>query len=105
MIPSIFVGKAKMAMVAGETKEAALLNARRLAGAVIGIAGAVGALGGVLINVAFRQSFLTTKSGDSAFWFFLAFYAVCVVVTYAVYLRRAPATELKHARRLAYAGV
>ncbi|HEX2263404.1 MAG TPA: MFS transporter, partial [Pseudonocardiaceae bacterium] len=105
MIPSIFVGKAKMAMVAGETKEAALLNARRLAGAVIGIAGAVGALGGVLINVAFRQSFLTTKSGDSAFWFFLAFYAVCVVVTYAVYLRRAPATEPKHARRLAYAGV
>ncbi|HEX2288758.1 MAG TPA: nitrate/nitrite transporter [Pseudonocardiaceae bacterium] len=105
MIPSIFVGKAKMAMVVGETKEVALLNARRLAGAVIGIAGAVGALGGVLINVAFRQSFLTTKSGDSAFWFFLAFYAVCVVVTYAVYLRRAPATEPKHARRLAYAGV
>jgi NNP family nitrate/nitrite transporter-like MFS transporter len=105
MIPSIFAGKARMTMAAGETKEAALLKARRLSGAVIGIAGAIGALGGVLINVAFRQSFLTTKSGDSAFWFFLGFYAVCVVVTYVVYLRRAPATEPKHVRRLAYAGV
>ncbi|MGH3900790.1 MAG: nitrate/nitrite transporter [Pseudonocardiaceae bacterium] len=105
MIPSIFAGKAKMAIAAGETKEAALLKARRLSGAVIGIAGAIGALGGVLINVAFRQSFLTTKSGDTAFWFFLAFYGVCVAVTYVVYLRRAPATAPKHAGRLAYAGV
>ncbi len=105
MIPSIFAGKARMAMAAGETTQTALLNARRLSGAVIGIAGAIGALGGVLINVAFRQSFLTTESGDSAFWCFLGFYAVCGAVTYVVYLRRAPATEPKHARRLAYAGV
>ncbi|MGH3932241.1 MAG: MFS transporter, partial [Pseudonocardiaceae bacterium] len=104
MIPSIFAGKARMAMVAGETKQAALLKARRLSGAVIGIAGAIGALGGVLINVAFRQSFLTTKSGDSAFWFFLGFYGVCVLVTYVVYLRRAPVEVPEHPR-LAYAGV
>ncbi|MGH3943021.1 MAG: nitrate/nitrite transporter [Pseudonocardiaceae bacterium] len=104
MIPSIFAGKAKVAMMAGETKEAALLKARRLSGAVIGIAGSIGALGGVLINVAFRQSFLTTKSGDTAFWFFMGFYAVCVVVTYVVYLRRAPVEVPEHPR-LAYAGV
>jgi len=104
MIPSIFFGKAKVAMAAGETKEAALLQARRLAGAVIGIAGSIGALGGVLINLAFRQSFLTTKSGIPAFWTFLAFYALCVAVTYVVYLRRAPAEVPEHPR-LAYAGV
>jgi NNP family nitrate/nitrite transporter-like MFS transporter len=107
MIPSIFAGKARIAIAAGETKEAALLKARGLSGAVIGIAGAIGALGGVLINVAFRQSFLTTKSGDSAFWFFLVFYAVCVGVTYVVYLRRAPVivAEAPVHPRLAYAGV
>ncbi|MGH3873377.1 MAG: nitrate/nitrite transporter [Pseudonocardiaceae bacterium] len=105
MIPSIFVGKAKLAIAAGETREAAMMKARRLSGAVIGIAGSIGAIGGLLINLAFRQSFLTTKSGVTACWSFLIFYALCVVVTYVVYLRRVPATAPKHAQRLAYAGV
>ncbi|MGH3913346.1 MAG: nitrate/nitrite transporter [Pseudonocardiaceae bacterium] len=104
MIPSIFAGKARIEIEAGESKQAALLKARRLAGAVIGIAGAIGALGGVLINIAFRQSFMTTQSGDTAFWTFLAFYAVCVVVTYVVYLRPAPVEAPAHPR-LAYARV
>ncbi|MGH3936739.1 MAG: nitrate/nitrite transporter [Pseudonocardiaceae bacterium] len=105
MIPSIFAGKARMAIDAGESRQTALMRARRLSGAVIGIAGSIGALGGLLINLAFRQSFLTTQSGIPAYWSFLAFYAACVAVTYAVYLRRAPAMEAKHAQRLAYAGV
>ncbi|HEY6422988.1 MAG TPA: nitrate/nitrite transporter [Pseudonocardiaceae bacterium] len=104
MIPSIFAGKARIAIDAGEPKQAALLKARRLSGAVIGIAGSIGAFGGVLINIAFRESFLTTKSGVPACWSFLAFYAVCVVVTYVVYLRPAPAMASEHPR-LAYAGV
>ncbi|WP_030435528.1 nitrate/nitrite transporter [Actinoplanes subtropicus] len=62
-------------------------RARRLSGAVIGIAGAIGALGGVLVNLAFRQSFLETKSADAAYVGFIAFYALCVLVTWAVYLR------------------
>ncbi|MEV6849680.1 nitrate/nitrite transporter [Actinoplanes sp. NPDC051411] len=66
-------------------------EARRLAGAVIGIAGAVGAFGGVLVNLAFRQSFLTTGSANAAYLAFIAFYLVCVAVTWTVYLRR-PAT-------------
>jgi NNP family nitrate/nitrite transporter-like MFS transporter len=65
-------------------------EARRLSGALIGLAGAVGAFGGVLVNVAFRQSFLTTKNGDAAYIAFIAFYGLCVVVTWAVYLRRSP---------------
>jgi NNP family nitrate/nitrite transporter-like MFS transporter len=103
MIPAIFRGQARLAIAAGADEESALLRARRISGAVIGIAGAVGALGGLAINLAFRQSFLTAQSGDAAFWSFLAFYVVCIVVTYAVYLRPAPA-EATHPR-LAYAGV
>jgi MFS transporter, NNP family, nitrate/nitrite transporter len=60
----------------------------RLANAVIGIAGAVGAFGGVLVNLAFRQSFLATGNASGAYVAFLAFYALCLVVTWAVYLRR-----------------
>jgi NNP family nitrate/nitrite transporter-like MFS transporter len=103
MIPAIFRGQARVAIEAGAEAEPALLRARRLSGAVIGIAGAVGALGGLFINLAFRQSFLTTQSGDPAFWSFLAFYVVCIVVTYVVYLRPVP-TEAAHPR-LAYAQV
>ncbi|MGH3882013.1 MAG: nitrate/nitrite transporter [Pseudonocardiaceae bacterium] len=104
MIPSIFAGKARVAIAGGELSQPALMRARRLSGAVIGIAGSIGALGGLLINLAFRQSFLTAQSGIPAFWSFLAFYGACVVVTYAVYLRRAPVAVLEHPR-LAYAGV
>jgi MFS transporter, NNP family, nitrate/nitrite transporter len=103
MIPAIFRGQARVAIAAGADEATALLRARRISGAVIGIAGAVGALGGLGINLAFRQSFMTAQSGDPAFWSFLAFYVVCIVVTYVVYLRPAPA-EATHPR-LAYAGV
>ena len=41
----------------------------------------------VLVNVAFRQSFLGTGSGEAAYLAFLGFSAVCVVLTWAVYLR------------------
>jgi MFS transporter, NNP family, nitrate/nitrite transporter len=63
------------------------LTARRISGAVIGIAGAIGALGGVLVNLVFRQSFLTTKEADAAYITFIGFYLVCVLITWAVYLR------------------
>lgn len=62
-------------------------EARRMSGALIGVAGAIGAFGGVLVNVAFRQSFLSTGKADGAYLSFIAFYAVAVVVTYVVYLR------------------
>ena len=58
-----------------------------MSGALIGIAGAIGAFGGVLVNLAFRQSFLSYGSGDGAYIAFIAFYAVCFAVTWFVYLR------------------
>jgi NNP family nitrate/nitrite transporter-like MFS transporter len=65
-------------------------DARRLSGAVIGLAGAIGAFGGVLVNLAFRQSFLTYHDADAAYLAFIAFYVLCVLVTWTVYLRPSP---------------
>jgi MFS transporter, NNP family, nitrate/nitrite transporter len=105
MIPSIFNVKARAAIAAGEPVQSAMMRARRLSGAVIGIAGSIGAMGGLLINLAFRQAFLTTKSGVPACWAFLAFYAACVLVTYVVYLRGAPNVVRSPSAQLAYARV
>jgi NNP family nitrate/nitrite transporter-like MFS transporter len=103
MIPSIFRGKALQAVARGGDERTQLLRARKVSGAAIGIIGAVGAFGGVLINMAFRQSFLTAKTGDPAFWAFIAFYLACIAVTYVVYLRPAP-VDISHPRA-AYARV
>jgi NNP family nitrate/nitrite transporter-like MFS transporter len=40
------------------------------------------------VNLAFRQSFLSTKNGDAAYLGFLVFYALCAGLTWAVFLRR-----------------
>ncbi|MFE2536206.1 nitrate/nitrite transporter [Streptomyces sp. NPDC059371] len=89
MIPGIFQRKA---LEAGLEGEEAARHGRRLSGAAMGLIGAVGALGGVGINLAFRQSFLSSGSGTGAFVTFLVFYAAAFAVTWAVYLRR-PAAE------------
>jgi NNP family nitrate/nitrite transporter-like MFS transporter len=89
MIPGIFQTKA---VAKGLEGEAAVLYGRRLSGASMGLIGAAGALGGVGINLAFRQSFLSYGSGTGAFVAFLAYYAACFGVTWAVYLRR-PAAQ------------
>jgi NNP family nitrate/nitrite transporter-like MFS transporter len=107
MIPAVFRTKALAASEErGRDQHSALLRARRTSGAVIGIAGAIGAFGGLLINLAFRQSFLVAKSGTPAFWSFVAFYAVCFVVTWAVYLRASTvATDPRTGTRMSYAEV
>jgi NNP family nitrate/nitrite transporter-like MFS transporter len=87
MIPAIFRSKAQLLVADGADTTIADREARRLSGALIGIAGAIGAFGGVLVNVAFRQSFLETKEGNAAYIVFLVYYAICFLVTYAVYLR------------------
>jgi NNP family nitrate/nitrite transporter-like MFS transporter len=63
-------------------------RAQALAGALIAIAGAVGAFGGVLVNLAFRESFLSYHSADGAYVAFIAAYVVCGAVTRLVYQRR-----------------
>ncbi|WP_217545384.1 NarK/NasA family nitrate transporter [Streptomyces sp. GbtcB6] len=90
MIPGIFQAKA---LAKGLQGEEAAAYGRRLSGASMGLIGAVGALGGVGINLAFRQSYLSYGSGTGAFVAFLVFYGLCFAVTWAVYLRRPAVRE------------
>ncbi|MBD0743045.1 NarK/NasA family nitrate transporter [Streptomyces sp. CBMA152] len=100
MIPAIFQARAVSKGMVGED---AVAYGRRLSGAAMGLIGAVGALGGLGINLAFRQSFLSNGTGTAAFVSFLAFYAVCFMVTWAVYLRF-PVAKATASERV-YAGV
>nr|WP_200886838.1 nitrate/nitrite transporter [Phaeacidiphilus oryzae] len=84
MIPSVF--RRKYPDAPGE--------ARRRSTALIGLAAAIGAFGGVLVNLAFRASFQSGDQGRSAYLAFLAAYAVCAVLTATVYLRRGAATRI-----------
>ncbi|KAB7843760.1 MFS transporter [Streptomyces mobaraensis] len=88
MIPALHRAAARRRVAAGVESEAAYRLAHQHANAAMGVAGAVGALGGVLINVAFRQAFLSGGSGKPAYLAFLAWYVVCLVVTWGVFLRR-----------------
>jgi NNP family nitrate/nitrite transporter-like MFS transporter len=101
MIPAVFrrrvgarsatatasVAGSETASVAASTVAAVEYESRRMANAAIGIAGAVGAFGGVLVNLALRQSFLAYRTGDGAYLAFIAYYAVCMALTWLVYLR------------------
>ncbi len=90
MIPAIFKAKAASAITAGAEPGAATLESIRLSGALIGVAGAIGAAGGVLVNLAFRQSFLSYGTATAAYAGFIAFYGVCILTTWFFYVRRSP---------------
>jgi NNP family nitrate/nitrite transporter-like MFS transporter len=81
MIPAPYTAAAERAIADGADPRPARLAARRQAGAVIAIAGTFGGLGGVAINLAFRQSYATAHNARPALIGFLVFYAVCVAVT------------------------
>jgi NNP family nitrate/nitrite transporter-like MFS transporter len=86
MIPSIFEAKAQGHDEWSRDEKAAW--SRSMSGALIGFAGAVGALGGVFINVVLRASYVgAAKSATNAFWVFMAFYVICAIVTWFVFLR------------------
>ncbi|GED97527.1 MFS transporter [Gordonia crocea] len=85
MIPSVFDAAAQSKGFDNPADRADY--SRALTGAVIGIAGAVGGLGGVGINLVLRQSYLTSGSATSAFIVFGVFYVVAAVITWAVYVR------------------
>lgn len=86
MIPSIFEAKAQGHDEWSREEKAAW--SRSMSGALIGFAGAVGALGGVFINIVLRMSYVSdAKSATNAFWVFLGFYVICAAVTWFVFLR------------------
>jgi nitrate/nitrite transporter NarK len=62
--------------------------ARARSGALIGICSAIGALGGVGINLALRQSYLSGGTETSAYWMFLASYVATAILAWRMYVRR-----------------
>nr|WP_243394121.1 nitrate/nitrite transporter [Mycobacterium ahvazicum] len=61
---------------------------RVISGIVIGVVAGAGSLGGVGINLALRQSYVSTGTMTSAFWIFLAVYVAAAVLTWGRYVRR-----------------
>ena len=85
MIPSIFEARSRSLQVS-ETERRQW--SRSMSGALIGLAGAIGALGGVGVNLALRQSYLSSGTATAAFWAFALFYVAAAVLTWAIYVRR-----------------
>ncbi|CDO86554.1 MFS transporter [Mycobacterium triplex] len=85
MIPSIFEARSHSLQM-GETERRQW--SRSMSGALIGLAGAIGALGGVGVNLALRQSYLHSGTATSAFWAFTLCYVAASALTWAVYVRR-----------------
>ncbi|BBX40556.1 nitrate/nitrite transporter [Mycobacterium simiae] len=93
LIPSVFEARSRSLDVSEAERRR---WSRAKSGSLIGICSAVGALGGVAINLALRQSYLHSGTETSAYWLFLASYIVAATLTWAVYVRRpagAPSTK------------
>jgi len=115
MIPCIFAALGRMeASEKGLDVKETLVAFKRRAAAVIGIAGAIGAFGGFLIQVVLREASLGVSAAVTAaatpaeklavaeaqadwsipaLWVFLGSYFVFAGMTWFVYLRRSFATE------------
>ena len=85
IIPTVFEHKARN--LTGLTTMGRVIWSRKMSGALIGIAGAVGALGGVGINLVLRSSYKANQSATAAFWVFLGFYAIAAIITWFFYAR------------------
>ena len=106
MIPAIFRTQAERATAPGTPERtAALHTGTKKASAAIGVIGAVGAIGGFLIPIAFSSPWVEQpmEATKGAFVVFTAFYVVCAVVTWAVFLRQPH--EAKAHVSLANAGI
>lgn len=85
MIPSVFEARSH-ALGIGESDRRHW--SRAMSGALIGFAGAIGAFGGVSINLVLRQSYLSSGSATAAFWVFLVGYVGASGLTWLRYVRR-----------------
>ena len=87
MIPARFGSQAAARVAMGADPVQTAQVAKRRTRALIGLTGAVGSFGGVLVNLTLRQSFLSTHSGTRAYEGFIVYYALCLGITYFVYIR------------------
>ncbi|WP_375482587.1 nitrate/nitrite transporter [uncultured Mycobacterium sp.] len=93
MIPSIFEARSRSVALSEHERQH---WSRAMSGALIGLAGAIGALGGVGINLALRQSYLSSGSATVAFWVFVFCYIGAATLTWFRYVRRPVLTGLPH---------
>ncbi|NUR26436.1 MAG: MFS transporter [Catenulispora sp.] len=97
MIPAIWRREAERDTVAGSAeRDAALVVATRQSSAALGVIGAVGAVGGFLVPLAFSAPWVADPlhAIRGAFVAFTGFYVLCGLVTWGVYLRRPAAAGL-----------
>lgn len=92
MIPSVFEARSHQLKV-GEADRRHWSQA--MSGAAIGFVAAFGALGGVGINLALRQSYVSTGTDTPAYWIFLAFYLIAAILTWMKYVHRPGSTSFK----------
>jgi MFS transporter, NNP family, nitrate/nitrite transporter len=85
MIPSIFEARS-LSLQVDESERRQW--SRSMSGALIGLAGAIGALGGVGVNLALRQSYLHNGTATAALWAFVLFYVAASALTWTIYVRR-----------------
>jgi len=85
LIPAVFDARSRSLDV---TEEERRHWSRTMAGALIGICSAVGALGGVGINMALRESYVRSGTGTAAYWLFMASYVAAAILTWMMYARR-----------------
>jgi len=95
MIPSIFREEnLRKARGKGEAGRALAMKAASIeSGAALGFIGAIGACGGYLIPSGFGKSIAITGGPQLALEIYLAFYAVCLALTWWHYLRKSPAAS------------
>jgi NNP family nitrate/nitrite transporter-like MFS transporter len=106
MIPAIWRTRAQRETLAGTPQRAAAeARAIRQSSAALGVIGAVGAIGGFLIPMAFAAPWVDDPlaATKGAFTVFTAYYLVCAALTWVAYLRRpravtADSPHLAHAR-------
>ncbi|MBN9331218.1 MAG: nitrate/nitrite transporter [Comamonas sp. SCN 67-35] len=90
MIPVIFLTQ-KMRELRGDSDAAraqAIKDGNTEGAAAVGFAGALGAYGGFFIPKSYGSSITATGGPELALWIFVAFYLLCVVVTWWYYARR-----------------
>ncbi|KAA8964253.1 MFS transporter [Mycobacterium sp.] len=85
LIPSVFELRSRMLGIGGDAERQNWARVR--SGTLIGFAGAFGALGGVGINMALRQSYASTGTETPAFWIFLMCYIGATLLAWVRYVR------------------
>jgi NNP family nitrate/nitrite transporter-like MFS transporter len=85
LIPAVFDARSRALDISEDERRR---WSRAMSGSLIGFCAAVGAFGGVGINLALRASYLSSGTETAAYWMFLGSYAVAAMLTWMRYVRR-----------------